>query len=73
MVKHGPERWQSFPFKSGVNPRFLVVMASVDSKGKKPLSQQQIINGFNQLRQEQRTAATQIVELESDANEHGFV
>ena len=38
---------------------------------KRVLSQEQIIAGFNQLRQEQRSIAGQIVEMESDTNEHG--
>lgn len=36
----------------------------------KPVNQEQIIAGFNQLRQEQRTLANKIVELECDVNEH---
>lgn len=40
---------------------------------KKAITQEQIVAGFNQLRQEQRTISGQVVELESDANEHGYV
>lgn len=33
-------------------------------------SQEQIVGGFNQLRQEQRQLASKIMELESDVTEH---
>jgi len=52
-------------------------MANTDSDNKgankskpKGLSQEQIIAGFNQLRQEQRQLANKIVELETDLTEH---
>lgn len=37
---------------------------------KKGPSQEQIVAGFNQLRQEQRNITTKVAELESDLNEH---
>jgi hypothetical protein len=41
------------------------------TKGKgKPLNQEQIIAGLNQLRQEQRYFSSKISELESDFSEH---
>ncbi|XP_071485359.1 prefoldin subunit 2-like [Diadema antillarum] len=39
----------------------------------KNLSSEQIIGGFNQLRQEQRALVSKIAELESDQNEHRLV
>ena len=36
----------------------------------KKLTQEQILAGFNQLRQEQRALASKIVEVEADVNEH---
>ncbi|RWS24217.1 Deoxyribonuclease tatD-like protein [Leptotrombidium deliense] len=39
----------------------------------KTLTQEQIIAGFNQLRQEQRNLASKVVELEADLNEHSLV
>ncbi|XP_072166197.1 prefoldin subunit 2-like [Diadema setosum] len=39
----------------------------------KNLSSEQIIAGFNQLRQEQRALVSKIAELESDQNEHRLV
>ncbi|XP_054760558.2 prefoldin subunit 2-like [Lytechinus pictus] len=48
-----------------------------DKKGKtgnaKKMSHEQIVSGFNQLRQEQRALVTKIAELESDQNEHRLV
>ncbi|XP_072049935.1 prefoldin subunit 2-like [Amphiura filiformis] len=41
-------------------------------KGKQP-SNEQIVSGFNQLRQEQRALMTKIAELEGDQNEHRLV
>jgi len=38
-----------------------------------PKSQEQIIAGFNQLRQDQRALASKVVELESEQNEHSLV
>lgn len=37
---------------------------------KKGPTQEQIVAGFNQLRQEQRNISTKVAELESDLNEH---
>jgi len=34
------------------------------------MNQEQVITGFNQLRQAQRNLSNKIVELESDLNEH---
>ena len=53
-------------------------MASDSSKTQtkpkqKTLSQEQIVAGFNQLRQEQRQLANKIVELEGDVTEHKYV
>ncbi|XP_070534938.1 prefoldin subunit 2-like [Ptychodera flava] len=42
-------------------------------KSNKPLTQEQIIGGFNMLRQEQRQMATKIAELETEQNEHKAV
>ena len=36
-------------------------------------SNEQIVSGFNQLRQDQRSLMTKIAELEGDQNEHRFV
>jgi hypothetical protein len=36
----------------------------------KKMTQEQIVAGFNQLRQEQRAMASKIVEVEADVNEH---
>lgn len=54
------------------------IMASDSSKTQtkpkpKTLSQEQIVAGFNQLRQEQRQLANKIVELEGDVTEHKYV
>lgn len=54
------------------------IMASDPSKTQtkpkpKTLSQEQIVAGFNQLRQEQRQLANKIVELEGDVTEHKYV
>jgi hypothetical protein len=38
----------------------------------KTLSQEQIINGFNQLRQEQRQLSNKVMELETDLTEHKY-
>ena len=53
-------------------------MASDSSKTQtkpkpKTLSQEQIVAGFNQLRQEQRQLDNKIVELEGDVTEHKYV
>ncbi|XP_076335673.1 prefoldin 2 [Tachypleus tridentatus] len=54
-------------------------MASDDKKGTnksekgKRLSQEQIVYGFNQLRQEQRNIVSKLAELEMDLNEHKLV
>lgn len=49
-------------------------MSSETSKGgkgaAKKLTQEQIVAGFNQLRQEQRAMASKIAEVEADVNEH---
>ena len=39
----------------------------------KKASNEVIIGGFNQLRQEQRAMSSKIVELENDASEHKLV
>ncbi|RWS04612.1 prefoldin subunit 2-like protein [Dinothrombium tinctorium] len=39
----------------------------------KPLNNEQIIAGFNQLRNEQRNLASKVVEFEADLNEHNLV
>jgi len=39
----------------------------------KPINQEQVIQGFNLLRHEQRQLANKIVELECDVNEHNLV
>lgn len=39
----------------------------------RPLSQEHIIGGFNQLRQEQRALASKLSELEMELNEHTLV
>lgn len=54
------------------------IMASDSSKTQtkpkpKTLSQEQIVAGFNQLRQEQRQLANKIVELEGDVTEHKYI
>lgn len=44
-----------------------------DDKGKtkaKSLTNEQILAGFNQLRQAQRSINNKIIELENDLNEH---
>ncbi len=46
--------------------------ASKSGKSKQPTNEQ-IVSGFNQLRQEQRGLMTKIAELEGDQNEHRFV
>ncbi|XP_002742362.1 prefoldin subunit 2-like [Saccoglossus kowalevskii] len=48
---------------------------SKKSSGKlsKSVTQEQVISGFNQLRQEQRSLATKIAELEVEQNEHRLV
>ena len=45
--------------------------ASKSGSKKQQMTQEQIIAGFNQLRQEQRVLGSRIIELESDASEHG--
>ena len=40
---------------------------------KKPLSQEQIIGGFNELRQQQRAVASKISELEMERRDHEYV
>lgn len=49
-----------------------VMSTDVSKAGKasKKMSQEQIVAGFNQLRQEQRAMASKIVEVEADVNEH---
>lgn len=39
----------------------------------KKVSKEEIIEGFNQLRQEQRAIAAKVAELEADKAEHGAV
>lgn len=39
---------------------------------KKGPTQEQIVAGFQQLRQEQRNISTKVAELESDLNEHRY-
>ena len=46
--------------------------ASKSGKNKQP-SNEQIVAGFNQLRQDQRALMTKIAELEGDQNEHRYV
>lgn len=43
------------------------------SSGERKLSNEEIIEGFNRLRQEQRGIATKLAELESEVTEHGLV
>ena len=40
------------------------------SKGKQPLSKDQVLTGFNELRQQQRMMASRISEIEMDMKEH---
>lgn len=47
-------------------------MAS-NTKGKKPLSQEQIISGFQELRQRQRNYASKLSELEMERRDHDLV
>ncbi|XP_026696525.2 prefoldin subunit 2-like [Ciona intestinalis] len=39
----------------------------------KKLTKEEVVEGFNKLRQEQRTLATRIAQMESDKGEHGLV
>lgn len=55
-----------------VHPKQQAMSTATKTGSKKQqMTQEQIIAGFNQLRQEQRILGSRIVELESDANEHG--
>ena len=40
---------------------------------KKKLSKEEIVEGFNKLRQEQRSIASKIAELDADSMEHNLV
>lgn len=46
------------------------IAAKSSKPAPKKISQEQIIGGFNQLRQEQRAMSTKVVELEGDQSEH---
>ncbi|GFO18320.1 prefoldin subunit 2-like [Plakobranchus ocellatus] len=43
------------------------------SKSKQPLTKEQIVNGFNELRQQQRMMASRMSEVEMDMKEHDLV
>ncbi|XP_059144036.1 prefoldin subunit 2-like [Physella acuta] len=43
------------------------------AKSKQPLSKEQLISGFNELRQQQRMLASRISEIEMDMKEHDLV
>jgi len=43
------------------------------TKGAKPKSQEQVVAGFQELRQQQRTMANRIGEIEMDIKEHALV
>jgi hypothetical protein len=44
-----------------------------NSLPKKGMTQEEIVAGFNKLRQEQRSLGGQVMEIEGDINEHGYV
>ena len=78
IVAQGGVRWRRVANRVICSAAFVSrpVMSGDSSKsGKsvaKKMTQEQIVAGFNQLRQEQRAMASKIVEVEADVNEHKY-